>query len=229
MLPPAPAAPAAAVSGEGRSYQPGPFDGIEISGSALVRFAQGPIDAVFIEGDEDAQKSVHLDLRDRLLQIRSNGAWEFWNSQRVQINITARDLRRVVISGAADLQALRALQPSSLSVHISGAGLVRIDHLKAEALNFQVSGAGGGQVAGSVNQLNIQVAGRSDCRAENLMSQRAALKVSGIADVKIWVVQDLAVTVSGVGTADCWGSPNVQRQASGIARINERGAKRTPP
>ena len=74
-----------------------------------------------------------------------------------------------------------------------------------------------------------QVAGRSEFRAENLMSQRAAVRVSGIADVQVWVVQDLAVTVSGVGTVDYWGSPNVQRRASGIAKINERGPRRAPP
>ena len=66
-------------------------------------------------------------------------------------------------------------------------------------------------------------------RAENLMSQRASVKVSGIADVQVWVVQDLAVTVSGVGTVDYWGNPNVQRRASGIAKINDRGAKRAVP
>ena len=218
----APAVPNA----EGRAYQPGPFDSIEISGSAMVRFTQGSIDQVFIEGDEDTQKAVQLDLRERLLQIRPNGAWKFWNNKRVQINITARDLRRVLISGAADVQALQPLQLNTLSVHISGAGLVRMDQLRAESLNFQVSGAGDGQVAGSVNQLSLQVTGRSDFRADNLMSQRATVKVSGIADVKIWVVQDLAVSVSGVGTVDYWGSPHVQRQSSGIARINDRGVKR---
>ena len=227
--PVAPAAPAAPIAGEGRAYQPGPFDSIEISGSAMVRFTQGAIDQIFIEGDEDTQKAVQLELRDRLLQIRPNGAWKFWNNKRVQIHFTARDLRRVAISGAADWQALQPLQLNSLSVHISGAGLVRMDQLKADALSFQVSGAGDGQVAGSVNQLNIQVTGRSDFRGENLMSQRAAVKVSGIADVKVWVVQDLAVTVSGVGTVEYWGSPNVQRHASGIARINDRGAKRAQP
>lgn len=227
-LPGAPAAPAAPAV-EGRSYALGEFQGIEITGSAHVRFRQGDSEAVFVEGDEETQKAVMLDVRGGQLFIRPAGSWKFWASRRVRVNVTARDLQRVVISGAADLQAAAPVQVGRLHISISGAGLARFDQLKAEQLSFHVSGAGDGQVAGDVNQLQVQVSGKSDFRAEGLMSQRATVRVSGIADVKLWVMQELSVTVSGIGTVDYWGSPSVQRQSSGVARINARGSKPAPP
>jgi hypothetical protein len=216
---------AAAQAPEGRSYTPGAFDSIEISGAAAVRFAQGANDQVFVEGDEDAQRAVELEVHNGLLQIRPSGGWKFWNSRRVQVLVTARDLRRVIISGAADLVAAAPVQAERLVISISGAGMARFDKLRAEQLVFTVSGAGDGQIAGAVNQLGVVVSGKSEFRGERLMSERATVKVSGIGDVKVWATQQLDITVSGIGTVDYWGTPLLRRHSSGVARINDRGPK----
>jgi len=63
------------------------------------------------------------------------------------------------------------------------------------------------------------------CCGENLASQRARVSVSGIGDVKVWAHETLDITVAGVGTVDHWGPAQVSRRTSGIARINDRGAK----
>ena len=235
--PAAPAAPAAALppssmapfTGEGRSYTPGEFNAIEISGAAHVRFRQGEPDGVFVEGDEDAQKAVSLEVRRGQLVIRPSGGWKFWNNKRVNVTVTARNLQRVNISGAADLLATAPVNLERLHISISGAGLARFDQLKAGQLNFHVSGAGDGQMAGQVGELSVSVSGRSEFRGEDLMAQTARVRVSGIAEVKVWVVQELQVSVSGVGTVDHWGGANVQRSSAGIARINSRGPKAALP
>lgn len=229
--PPAVAAPAAHAlpSVEGRSYTPGEFNAIEISGAAHVRFRQGEVDGVFVEGDEDAQKAVSLEVRRGQLVIRPSGGWKFWNNKRVVVTVTARNLQRVNISGAADLLAAAPVNLERLHISISGAGLARFDQLKAGQLNFHVSGAGDGQMAGQVGDLSVTVSGRSDFRGEDLMAQNARVRVSGIAEVKVWAVQELQVSVSGVGTVDHWGSANVHRSSSGIARINSRGPKAPLP
>ena len=160
--------------------------------------------------------------------IRPNGSWKFWSAQRARIAITARDLRRVTISGAADFSATQPVQCESLDVNISGSGLARFDKLQAESLRFRVSGAGDGQMAGSANELQIVVSGRGEFRGENLQSRRAKVVVNGIGEVRVWATQWLGVNVSGVGTVDYWGTPLVERQSSGVAKINERGPKPLP-
>jgi len=204
------------------------FDSVEISGSATVRFTQGAAEQVRVEGDEDAQKSVDLEVRNGVLHIRPGGSWKFWSGERTRIDITARELKRVSISGAADFSAPQAVQCDKLDLNISGSGLARFDSLKADSLRFRVSGAGDGQIAGSVNELQIVVSGRGEFRGENLLSQRAKVVVNGIGDVRVWAAQWLGVNVSGVGTVDYWGTPLVERHSSGVARINERGPKPMP-
>lgn len=227
----APAAPAAPVQHglEGRSYLPGDFDAIEISGAAHVRFRQGEVDGVFVEGDDEAQKAVTVEVRRGQLVIRPSGGWKFWSSKRAIVTVTARNLQRVNISGAADLLAAAPVHLERLHISISGAGLARFDQLKAGQLHFHVSGAGDGQMAGQVGDLSVTVSGRSEFRGEDLMAQTARVRVSGIAEVKVWAVQELQVSVSGVGTVEHWGSANVQRSTSGVARINSRGPKAPLP
>lgn len=204
---------------------PGSFDSIEISGSANVRFMQGAVDQVTVEGDEEAQKSVELEVRGGVLYVRPSGSWKFWSSRRTQLDITARELRRLTITGAADLVAAQPVQCQRLDVHIAGAGLARFDKLHAESVRFQVSGAGDGQMAGTVTELTIDVSGRSEFRGENLRSERARVQVTGIGEVQVWATQWLGIAVSGVGTVEYWGAPQVQRRTSGIARVQSRGPK----
>lgn len=220
----APWAPAQAPAG--RAVTPGPFDTIEISGSAIVHVAQGTSDQVVIEGDSEAQNTVELEVHDGVLTIRPSGAWKFWNDRRARIAVTVRDLKRLIISGAADVRAPGAVRATHLAVFISGAGSVRFDQLQADELKFTVSGAGDGQMSGMVDQLSVSISGRSEFRGENLMSQRAAVAVSGVGDVKVWATEALKIAVSGLGTVDYWGTPSVKRSTSGVATINNRGAKR---
>jgi hypothetical protein len=213
---------------EGRVYTPGAFDAIEVSGAAAVRFVQGEVDEVFVEGGADAQRAVDLEVRDGQLLIRSSGGWKFWSAQRTQLQVTARDLRRLSISGAADVVAGAPVQVRQLAISISGAGLARFERLRAGQLIFSVSGAGSGEIGGAVQQLDINVSGRGEFRGEQLLSERATVQVSGIGDVKVWAQQQLNITVSGVGTVDHWGSAQVRRRTSGIAKVNDHGPKAAP-
>lgn len=214
----------------GRTYTPGAFDGIEIGGSAEVRYTQGPNDQVFVEGDADMQKNLSLEVRNGMLRVRSEGAWKFWNDQRLRLVVTSQQLRRLSISGAADFSAPGPVQAERLLVTISGAGLARFDRLNAEQLNFGVSGAGDGQFAGRTQQLTVSISGKSEFRGENLAASRARVTVSGIGDVRVWAIDELSIVVSGIGNVEYWGSPTIVReQTSGPATINQRGSRPAPP
>jgi Putative auto-transporter adhesin, head GIN domain len=211
---------------DSRAQDLGPFDGIEISGLADVRFVQGRVDQVVVEGDEQTQRAVALEVRNGLLLVRPSGAWKFWNNKRLQINVTARELKRVVISGAADFTAAEPVLATKLSLSIAGAGQAHFEQLKADELRFDVSGAGEGQLAGSVSALVISISGRGSFRGENLMAQSAKVSVSGVGDAKLWVTQALSLSISGIGTVDYWGTPTLRRSVSGIGTVNDRGPKR---
>ena len=223
-------APVAGAQGvEGRRYAPGPFDALAISGSATFKLVQGGEDSVFVEGDDEAQDAVRLDVDDGVLRVRPSGAWKFWRSKQLMITVTARELKRIEISGAADVVAAEPLSVKQIQVRISGAGSVRLDKLKAEKLEVNIAGVGSAQVAGSADTLQVRISGRGAYLGENLGSKWATLSVSGAGDVKVWATKELTASVSGVANVDFWGSATVRRNDSGITTWNDRGDKRAAP
>jgi hypothetical protein len=220
---------AAAQAPEGRTYTPGNFDAVEISGSADVRFTQGPSDQVFIRGDEEVQRAIVLEVRNGSLRIDQGGAWRFWDPNRARIEVQARDLTRVTIAGAGDFVAPAPVRAERLVVSISGAGSARFERLDARTLTFQIAGKGDGQVAGTTKELFVKISGHGEFRGEDLRSELCEVQVSGVGNARVWAVDQLRLAVAGVGKIDYWGTPQVQRRISGAATINERGAKVAEP
>ena len=220
-------APLASAQGPERGATvAGSFDAIDIAGSAVVRIVQGDADQAVVEGGDDAKAATDLSISRGTLHISPNGDWKFWNTKRVAVTVTLRSLRRLSVSGAADVTAPGPLRASSLTVDISGAGLARFDQLQADELRFSVSGQGDGQVAGTAERLRVRISGHSEFKGENLKSRVADVSVSGVGELKLWVTQELAVSISGVGTVDYWGSPTVKRSVAGVGTLNDRGPKR---
>lgn len=208
---------------EATTVRPGAFDTIQITGSASVRFEQGPEDLVIVEGDADAQRSVRLEVRDGRLHVHNDGAWKFW-AQRSLV-IRARTLKRLVISGAAGFYAPQPVQGEQLSVAIAGSGSVKFDQLKVDSLQFVVSGAGSGQLAGQARELSISISGNGKLAAQALHSERAKVSINGFGDVALWASRDLSVAVAGAGSVEYWGQPIVRRSIAGSADITPRGDK----
>jgi Putative auto-transporter adhesin, head GIN domain len=213
----------------GKTYAPGSFDKLTFSGSAAVQFRQGDKDEIFVEGDEEMQNSITLELRGGRLEMRSEGSWKFWRGKgRPKVHVQMRDLKELQISGAADFVADEAVNLKGLRVDISGAGVARFERLKADALRFSVSGSGDGYFTGSASELSVNISGRSDFYGENLLTRNARVSISGLGKAQVWNVGDLSASVSGIGTIDYWGNPKLDKRSSGISTFNDRGAKPAP-
>lgn len=233
--PPAPAAPAAPAAPParpapppeaGRMYAPGSFDRLELAGAARVVLVQGDRDQAFVVGDAEVQRSVEVDLVDRMLIIRPSGGWKFWNTSKPQVQVEVRELRQLIISGASDVHAPGPLRSEQLKLNISGAGNVRLDHLQARLLTFAISGAGDGRLGGQVDELALQISGKGKVIADRLQARTARVNVSGLGNVVTWVTDDLNAHISGIGSVDYFGNPAVQRSVSGMGNITPRGEKK---
>jgi hypothetical protein len=214
---------------EGKTYAPGAFDSLVFDGSATVQFRQGDRDEVFVEGDDEMQKSVTVELRGSTLLLRSEGGWRFWSSrQRAKVRVQMRDLKSLQVSGAADFVASEPVELKSLRISISGSAVARFDKFRAEELRFAVSGSGDGHFSGSVDELVVAVSGRSEFFGEQLHSRNARIAISGLGKVRTWTTGELSASVSGIGTVDYWGRPNVTRRSSGVSNFNDMGPKVAP-
>jgi len=216
------AQPAAPV---GRVYAPGAFDRLDVEGAARIRLTQGDRDQVFVAGDEAAQRGVEVDVVNSHLRIRAVGGWKFWREDRPAIEVQMRKLSHVMLSGAGEVQAPGPIRGDQLVIGISGSGSVRFDELAVRQVNFDISGAGDGQLAGRVEQLELNVSGRGKLVADQLRATRARVAISGVANAELWVTDDLQLAISGAGKIDYWGHPVVRRAVSGMGNVTARGDK----
>ena len=232
-VPPVPAVPAVPPVPpvppltDGRLYTPGPFDRVEIDGSAKVRLIQDERDQVFISGDDTVQQGVEIEVRNKRLTIHPGGGWKFWaGNRRLQVEVRMRELSQLTLSGATDLVSVGPIRADQLVISISGAGQVRMDELNAGTLSFDVSGAGDGQLAGQVKALRLSISGKGKLIADSLRANSASVSISGVGNAHLWVTDALRVSISGVGSVDYWGEPQVKKSTEGLGSVNARGDKK---
>lgn len=211
---------------EGRVYTPGPFDSVVLDGAGQVRLVQGDRDEVFVAGDAQAQEAVDIRLRGGRLVIDLPGSWKFWNNgSGAQVEVRVRHLSHLTLSGANDVIAAGPISGDQLTVQMAGSGVARFDQLQVGKLNFEISGAGEGQLAGKVDQLRLSVSGKGKIGAEQLRTDGASVSISGVGNAVLWTVHALNVQISGAGHVDYWGQPTVRKSISGFGSVEARGDK----
>jgi hypothetical protein len=211
---------------EGRIYAPGPFDSVVLDGSGQVRLVQGDRDEVFVAGDPQSQEGVDIHLSGGRLIVDMPGSWKFWNNGGgAQVEVRVRHLSRLMLSGANDVIAAGPITGDQLTVSMAGSGVARFDQLQVGKLNFEISGAGEGQLAGKVDQLRLSVSGKGKIGAEQLRTDTASVSISGVGNAVLWTVRSLSVQISGAGHVDYWGQPTVRKSISGFGSVDARGDK----
>jgi len=220
------AAFAQAPAPEGKVYAPGPFDSVVVDGAGQVRLVQGDRDEVFVPGDASAQESVDVRLSGGRMRINLPGSWKFWNNGNgAQVEVRVRQLRRLTLSGANDVIAPGPISGDQLTISMAGSGLARFDQLQVGRLNFDISGAGEGQLSGKVDQLHLSLSGKGKIAAEQLRTTSADVSISGVGNATLWTVGDLRVQISGAGHVDYWGQPTLRKSISGFGSVDARGNK----
>jgi len=213
-------------SGEGKVYAPGPFDSLVVDGAGQVRIVQADRDEVFVPGDENAQDSVDVQLSGNRMHIDLPGGWKFWKGGNgALVEVRMRHLSKLTLSGSNDVIAPGPISGDQLTIGMAGSGLARFDQLQVGRLNFEISGAGEGQLAGKVDQLRLSVSGKGKIGAEQLRTGSADVSISGVGNASLWTVSDLRVQISGAGHVDYWGQPRVQKSISGFGSVDARGDK----
>jgi Putative auto-transporter adhesin, head GIN domain len=211
---------------EGKIYAPGPFDSVVLDGAGQVRLVQGDRDEVFVSGDAQAQEAVEVRLSGSRIHIDLPGSWKFWNNgSGAQVEVRVRHLSRLTLSGANDVVAPGLITGDHLTVSMAGSGVARFDQLQVGNLNFEISGAGEGQLAGKVDQLRLSVSGKGKIGAEQLRAGGADVSISGVGNAVLWTVNSLRVQISGAGHVDYWGQPTVRKSISGFGSVDARGDK----
>jgi hypothetical protein len=211
-----------------------PFHRVEVSGAAEVVLQKGASEHVSVETPARGLRVV-AQVRGPTLVIDARDNRRWWSSifgrggaRTVRVTITYRALDSVTLSGAVKLQAA-GLDTPELRLEASGGSSVRLDGLHTARLRVNGSGALKAEVSGEAAEQNVSISGAGEYNAERLTSTDAKISVSGVGHVVVRVDKTLSASISGAGSIEYYGNPEVKERVSGVGRVRRREARIAEP
>lgn len=210
-------------TGELVAYSQDLEDVHQVSFSAMGELVvtQGDRDRLTVSAEESLLRDFDIVVDDGVLFISLKDVPPA-SAKSIQFNLTVQDLDRVELSGLGNINA-RLLNSATFNADVSGTGTLAIDHLTADHLVVNGSGAGRIQIAGQVVDQTVMLSGAGQYLASDLQSESATIDLSGIGNAVLWATNRLAIQLSGAGQIQYYGSPIVSRDISGRGVIDYLG------
>jgi hypothetical protein len=178
---------------------------------------------------------VTADVRQGTLHVSSRETRRWWNALlgrggggAVRVTVTYRDIDSIDLSGAVRLTA-SGLQARAIGIAASGGSSVRLDDLSTQLLRVSGDGALKARLSGEATEQRVSISGAAEYEAGNLASDRARVDVSGVGHVVLRVAKSLTASISGAGSIEYYGDPQVEQHVSGVGRVKRREASAPAP
>ncbi len=205
-----------------------PFHRLEISGRADVTLVEGPSESVTIDATARGQPRVLARVEGSTLMIAAGDSRRWWNAliggratATPRITVQFKSLDTIAVSGSIKLAADK-INATDLRIVASGGSTLRIDDIEAHSLQIKGSGALKATLGGHVAQQAISISGAGEVDAGRLMAENAVVHVSGAGNIVINVAKSLVATISGAGSVEYYGDPEVRQSVSGVGRVKRR-------
>ncbi len=227
----------AAPAVSGPTLTVGSFSAIVQSLPANVSVSAGAEASVRIEADPTILALIQSTVSDDTLDLRISDGTTV-DASAITVRITVPTLRAYTLSGAGvvnisslvtetlqiDLTGsgdiiLQPLTAQSVTVNITGQGRVDFAAVTAVEMFATIGGSGTVDVLGNVESLTLTAPGSGEFRAADLMAGSAQLDIGGSLAAFVNVMQQLDVTMSGSGSVQFSGTPQVNANVTGGGRV----------
>jgi hypothetical protein len=109
------------------------------------------------------------------------------------------------------------------SLNIKGVGTVEVKDIQGKRLSISQDGVGSLAIVGSVDMLVLNLSGVGSFQGENFKTKQATVRHDGVGSAVVNVSEQLDATVSGVGSVEYIGSPQVSRESvRGLGSVKKR-------
>jgi hypothetical protein len=120
------------------------------------------------------------------------------------------------INGAGELDG--DITCEDFSVVVNGAGELTV-HVESEVFSAEINGAGKLTVTGASQDARISIPGAGTFNGKNFATNNASVRMSGAGTAVVWAIDNLAISVSGVGNIRYRGKPTVNFHRGGLGGV----------
>lgn len=198
------------------------FHAISSSGSYTVNVKMGEDESLSIRGNAEDINKIETVVENGVLRIRTKRNFRSWNStgHQVTINITAKRLDGLMLSGSGILNLDGVMNSASVDIQLSGSGEINAE-VDTQNTAVALSGSGNVNLSGKTGSVNIAVSGSGDVKAKKLASETVNIKVAGSGNVYVAAQKDLNASIFGSGSIKYIGEPNVSVNKVGSGNVSK--------
>ena len=180
------------------------FSAIVASGSTDIEVFPSSENKVIVTGYANLVPIYRTEVRGNTLYLDFGP--EYWNvmNNNIKITLYTTDMNAVRLSGSGKVHIHEGLAANTMEIDISGSGDVTVEDNEFDTFQCKVSGSGA---------VNARYAVCDEVYAE----------ISGSGDLDITVNELLEAKISGSGSIDYWGTPEVvNTDISGSGKVTKK-------
>ncbi len=176
------------------------FEEVELRGVGNLSIEQTGSESLSVEAEEDILPKLASKVVNNRLIIASKPNTAIHTTRQINYSLTVKDLSALKVSGSANVEA---------------------DGIDTDWLAVTLSGTGDVKIGGKADIQEINILGSGNYRAEDLESKVTRIDVKGTGAAVVNVSEELDAEISGIGSVEYIGDPNVKQDVNGLGRISK--------
>jgi hypothetical protein len=108
------------------------------------------------------------------------------------------------------------------NLKIDGVSSIEAKGIQGKQLTVALDGVGSITIAGNVDVLDLSLSGVGSFNGEDLQTKQAKVRHDGVGSAVVNVSEQLDATLSGVGSVEYIGSPQVRESKKGLGSVKKR-------
>ncbi len=202
-----------------KTYNIDDFTKIYLKGPYEVHLKQSDECGLTIRAKESYFDKLDVSSSGGYLEIELDGK-NYKKTRAIEVYIQFRDLTKLEIEGAVDLQCENQIKADNLKLEFEGAGNVELD-VKAAKIIAEISGVGNFEIQGETDYHKVDFSGIGNYEARDLYSKYTIVESNGIGSVAVYASDKLKGEANGIGSVDYYGDPDdVSFEATGLGSVN---------
>lgn len=218
------------VTGNGdlatEARETGAFDGVALTGGFRVVIRQGGSHKLELRADRNLLPYIETRVvegsKGRTLEIGPKKGYSLSSSTSPSFVIEMPTLRAVAVAGSGTVK-VEAMKAGAVDAAIAGSGDIQFKGLEADRLGMKVSGSGDIMAVGRAGSAMVSIAGSGNVTAAELAADEVKVSITGSGDAQVQAAKRLHVAIAGSGDVRYVGSPDITTSIAGSGRLRRLG------
>jgi len=195
-----------------------PITGIDLSIRDNVYISQGASQRIIIEGQDNVIEELNKEVK--------NGIWKIYFAQKpslyknMKIHITVPDINYISLSGPGMVISKTMMELDTLSLVVTGSGNIDVDAY-VNKLHCSMLGKGDIFLKGTCEKQYINNTGTGRINSFDMLAQQCVIGIEGDGTSDVAVDKKLNVRITGNGSVNYYGNPEVQSEIDGTGVVTK--------